>query len=148
MGNSYGGYLGLKLLVSYPNQIDGMLSASGVTDWQSLLTNIPSSIFSLDFSGSPNPSNQSLYNAASVINNQSVLGNQKVIVMQGNVDDEVPYQQSVLLNKALTAAGKNVEYYTLQGESHIYENPSSYTLLCNKAFELVGLPQSQSCVMR
>jgi pimeloyl-ACP methyl ester carboxylesterase len=147
MGNSYGGYLGLKLLVSYPNTIRGMLSLSSVTDWQTLLTNIPSSIFSVDFGGSPNPTNQALYNAASIINNLGVLTNQKVIVVQGNVDDEVPYQQSVLLNQALTAAKKNVEYTTLQNESHIYENPTSYTLVCNKAFELVGLPQSQSCVM-
>jgi dipeptidyl aminopeptidase/acylaminoacyl peptidase len=148
MGNSYGGYLGLKMLVTYPSQIKGMLSLSSVTDWQTLLTNIPSSIFSLDFGGSPNPMNQSLYDAASIINNLSNLGNQKVIVVQGNVDDEVPYQQSVLLNKALVAAGKNVEYYTLNNESHIYELPASYTLVCNKAFELVGLPQSSACVMQ
>ena len=148
MGNSYGGYLGLKLLVTYPSTIRGMLSLSSVTDWQTLLTNIPSSIFSADFGGSPNASNQSLYNAASIVNNLSALTNQKVIVVQGNVDDEVPYQQSVLLNQALTTAGKNVEYYTLNNESHIYENPTSYTLVCNKVFELVGLPQSPSCVMQ
>ncbi len=148
MGNSYGGYLGLKMLVSNPSQVNGMLSIAGVTDWQALLTSIPSSIFSLDFGGSPNPANQSLYDASSIVSNLGNLGNQKVIVMQGDVDDEVPYQQSVLLNQALTQANKNVEYYTLQGESHIPEKPSSYTLICNKAFELVGLPQSQSCVMQ
>ena len=147
MGNSYGGYLALKLLVSYPNQIDGVYSLSGVTDWESLLTNIPSSIFSLDFNGSPNPMNQAMYDAASIINNLNVITNQKVIITQGNVDNEVPYQQSQILDQSLQAAGKTDDYTTLDGEDHIYELPSSYTLVCNKTLELVGLPNSSLCTM-
>ena len=148
MGNSYGGYLALKLLVSYPKLISGVESLSGVTDWQTLLTNIPSSIFSLDFGGSPNASNQALYNKASIVNNLSAIGTQKVIVIQGNADTEVPYEQSQLINTALTAAGKNVSYFTLDGEDHIYEKPSSYTLVCNQTFGLVGLPTSSLCAMQ
>jgi dipeptidyl aminopeptidase/acylaminoacyl peptidase len=148
MGNSYGGYLALKLLVSYPNQIDGAYSLSGVTDWASLLTNIPSSIFSIDFNGSPNPLNQMLYNAASVINNLNAITDQKVIITQGNADTEVPYQQSQILDESLKAAGKTDDYTTLDGEDHIYELPSSYTLVCNKTLELVGLPSSSLCTMQ
>jgi pimeloyl-ACP methyl ester carboxylesterase len=147
MGNSYGGYLALKLLVSYPNQIKGAYSLSGVTDWDSLLTNVPSSIFSIDFNGAPNPTNQALYDAASIINNLSAITTQKVILIQGNADTEVPYQQSVLLNQALLTAGKTVDYTTLQGENHIYENPSSFTLVCNKAMEFVGLADSPLCTL-
>jgi dipeptidyl aminopeptidase/acylaminoacyl peptidase len=148
MGNSYGGYLALKLLTSYPNQIDGVFSDSGVTDWQTLLTNVPSSIFSIDFNGPPDATNTELYANASVVNNISAIGNQKVILVQGNADTEVPYGQSVLMNAALVAAGKNVDYTTLQGENHIYELPSSYTLVCNKAFSLVGLPANPGlCTM-
>ncbi|MBA3788828.1 alpha/beta fold hydrolase [Patescibacteria group bacterium] len=147
MGNSYGGYLALKLLVSYPSQIKGAYSLSGVTDWQTLLTNIPSSIFSLDFNGSPNPLNQALYNKASIVANIPNIGTQKVIVTQGDADSEVPYAQSQLIDEALVAAGKNVEYSTLAGEDHIYKLPSSYTLVCNQALELVGLPSNSLCTM-
>jgi dipeptidyl aminopeptidase/acylaminoacyl peptidase len=148
MGNSYGGYLALKLLVSYPSKIDGVYSLSGVTDWDQLLTNIPSSIFSIDFNGSPNPLNQALYNAASIINNLNVITNQKVIITQGNADTEVPYEQSELLDNALKAEGKTDDYTTLDGEDHIYELPSSYTLVCNKTLELVGLASSNLCTMQ
>jgi dipeptidyl-peptidase 4 len=147
MGNSYGGYLALKLLVSYPSQIKGVEALSAVTDWQTLLTNIPTSIFALDFNGPPNAENQSLYNAASIVNNLNNIGNQKIVVIQGNADTEVPYSQSQLLDQDLVSAGKNVSYYTLDGEDHIYENPSSYTLVCNQALELVGLPDSSLCSM-
>ena len=147
MGNSYGGYLGLKMLVTYPSQIKGMLALSAVTNWEALISNIPTSIFSLDFNGSPNSSNQSLYNASSIMQNLGVLTNQKVIVVQGDQDNEVPYQQSTLLNQAFNDAGKSIDYITLPGENHVYEKPVSYTVVCNKAFELVGLPVTQSCVM-
>ncbi len=147
MGNSYGGYLALKLLVSYPNQIDGVFSDSGVTDWQTLLNNVPSSIFSADFNGPPGPANAQLYANASIVNNIANIGNQKIYLVQGNVDTEVPYGQSVLMNAALTAAGKNVTYTTLQGENHIYRNPSSYTLICNQTMNLVGLPDTPMCTM-
>jgi predicted esterase len=148
MGNSYGGYLALKLLTAYPSKIAGAFSLSGVTDWQSLLTNVPSSIFSIDFNGAPNATNQALYNNASIINNVNTIGNQKVILIQGDADDEVPYSQSTIMNAALVSAGKDVEYTTLPGENHIYENPASYTLVCNKALELVGLPTSSLCTMK
>jgi dipeptidyl aminopeptidase/acylaminoacyl peptidase len=147
MGNSYGGYLALKLLVSYPSQIKGAYSLSGVTDWAALLTNDPSSIFSEDFDGAPNATNQALYDAASVINTISAITNQKVTIVQGNADTDVPYEQSELLDQALVAAGKDVDYTTLPGENHIYENPSSFTLVCNKAMEMVGLPDSSLCVL-
>ena len=147
MGNSYGGYLALKLLVSYPSQIQGVESLSGVTDWKTLLTNVPSSIFSVDFNGPPSAANESLYDQASIVNNISNIGTQKIVVMQGNADTEVPYEQSQLIDEALVSAGKNVQYFTLDGEDHIYENPSSYTLVCNQTMELIGLPDSPLCTM-
>jgi dipeptidyl aminopeptidase/acylaminoacyl peptidase len=147
MGNSYGGYVALKMLVTYPDQIKGVMSLSGVTDWQALLTNIPTSIFALDFNGPPNSTNQALYDQSSVLKNIANIGTQKVVVIQGDADTEVPYAQSQLLDTALAGADKNVSYYTLNGEDHIYEQPSSYTLVCNQMLELVGLPDSSLCVM-
>lgn len=148
MGNSYGGYLALKLLVSYPKQIAGVFSMSGVTDWATLVGNIPSSIFATDFGGPPNAGNAKLYAASSVIDNLSAITDQKIAIVQGDADTEVPYAQSTLLANALTAAGKTFSYSTLQGEDHVYMNASSYTLLCNQAFAMVGLATSTSCVMR
>ena len=145
MGNSYGGYLALKLLVSYPSQISGAFSLSGVTDWAALMTNDPSSIFGEDFGGAPNATNQALYDASSILDHLNNITNQKVTIVQGNADTDVPYEQSQLLDQALLAAGKTVDYTTLQGENHIYEKPSSFTLVCNKAMEMVGLPDSSLC---
>jgi dipeptidyl aminopeptidase/acylaminoacyl peptidase len=148
IGNSYGGYLALKLLVSNPAQIAGAMSLSGVTDWPSLIQNIPSSIFSVDFNGPPNATNAALYANASIINNINALSNQKVVLFQGDADSEVPFSQSVLLNDTLAAAQKNVSYTVLPGEDHIYLNPASYTAICNGALNLVGLASSTNCTMR
>jgi dipeptidyl aminopeptidase/acylaminoacyl peptidase len=148
MGNSYGGYLALKLLVSYPTKIAGAYSLSGVTDWPTLIQNIPSSIFSLDFMPTTTMTTPMLYAKASIINNLNVLTNQKILIVQGDADSEVPYDQSVLMDAALTAASKTHEFITLPGEDHIYQSPASYTLICNKALEMVGLPDSSLCTMQ
>lgn len=147
MGNSYGGYLALKLLVSYPSQFKGVLSLSGVTDWPTLVQTIPSSIFALDFNGPPGTNNGALYGVSSIINHLTALTNQKVYIVQGDADTEVPYSQSTLLDSALKTAGKQDDFTTLPGEDHVYENPASYTLVCNKALNLVGLASSTSCTM-
>jgi dipeptidyl aminopeptidase/acylaminoacyl peptidase len=148
MGNSYGGYLALKLLVTYPSQYKGVLSLSGVTDWPTLVQTIPSSIFALDFNGPPSTDNGALYGVSSIINHLNELTDQKVYIVQGDADTEVPYSQSTLLDSAIKTAGKQDDYTTLPGEDHVYENPASYTLVCNKALNLVGLASSTSCAMR
>lgn len=148
MGNSYGGYLGLKLLATYPNEFRGMLSLSGVTDWESLMKAIPSSIFGVDFNGAPNAMNQPLYDAASIVKNLGSLSDQKVTLIQGDQDSEVPYSQSVLLDSALTAAGKAHSFITLPGEDHVYAQPSSYSTVCTQAFLLIGTPDQGMCVVQ
>lgn len=145
VGNSYGGYLALKLLSAHPESYQGAYSLSGVTDWQALLASIPSSIFSVDFNGLPSAQNATLYQNASIVSHLSSFMGKKVIVVQGDADGEVPYSQSTLLDAALTTANIPHDYTTLSGEDHIYAQPSSFTTICQKAFGFVGFASASSC---
>ncbi|MDP1632430.1 MAG: prolyl oligopeptidase family serine peptidase [Caulobacter sp.] len=44
--------------------------------------------------------------------------NGPILLIHGRDDTVVPYEQSVVMNKALVSAGKSVEFVTLDGEDH------------------------------
>jgi dipeptidyl aminopeptidase/acylaminoacyl peptidase len=145
-GNSYGGYLSLKTLVEHPNTFAGVLSINGVTDWASLLIPLKNSIFNVDFNGLPNPSNQALYDQASILNKIGNLGNQKVEIIQGQADQTINPSQAELLYNALTASHKNVSIVRYPGEDHVFKYPQTISDLCTQMFTFVGVAPDAQCI--
>lgn len=145
MGNSYGGYLALKLLVDNPSLYKGAFSINGVADWMTLLTKLDTSIFNVQFGGTVDEENRKNYQEASIYNYTDKLENQKVVLMHGGSDTTIPYSQSEGLAQYLTFIGKNVEFIKLIGEDHVYKKPESFETLCKTAFSLTNRPGTASC---
>jgi len=145
MGNSYGGYLSLKLLVDNPTLFKGAFSINGVADWLTLLTQLDSSIFNVQFHGTVDDTNRDLYQKASIYNYVDTLTNQKVVLMHGGSDKTISYKQSEGLATFLTLNNKSVQYVKLEGEDHVYKKPESFETLCSTALTFVGRGNSMLC---
>lgn len=149
MGNSYGGYLALRLLVENPSLYKGAFSINGVTDWTTMLTALDSSIFNVHFGGTVGDENDNynLYAQASVYNRAEKITNQKIILMHGTSDRTIPSRQSEGFATFLTSIGKAVTYIPLQGEDHVFSKPESFTLLCETTLLFVGKSKTGHCAL-
>ena len=146
-GNSYGGYLSLRTLVAYPKEISGVLSINGVTNWNTLLTKLRTSIFNVDFGGLPSKKNTSLYSKASIISRLDGLKDQKIIIAQSENDNTIFPSQAYTLNDLLKEKNKNVTLVTYPEEDHVFAKKSSIEDLCKQLFGLSNLPTENRCKM-
>lgn len=144
-GNSYGGYLSLKTLVDHPDIITGVISINGVTDWESLLIKMKTSIFNTDFNGLPNLNNRSLYDQASIINKIDNIGDQKIDIIAGEADRTIPYWQATTLYNKLKNTNKNVKLISYKGEDHVYKEKKTIQNLCNQIFNFIGVKVDPEC---
>ncbi len=146
IGNSYGGYLALRTLVTTPQTISGAISINGVTDWKVLLGNLQTSIFNTHFGGAPKKSNIKPYGQASIIDRiQNLTANNKVMIMQSEADKTIPQSQAYLLYNALEAAGKNVSLHTYPGEDHVFHKEFSMEDICENVLVFSGLSKQGRC---
>ncbi|XKT74830.1 MAG: alpha/beta fold hydrolase [Patescibacteria group bacterium UBA2163] len=145
VGNSYGGYLSLKLLVDNPNLIDGALSINGVMDWMTLLENLGNSIFNVQFHGTANDTNRELYRTASIYNYADNITDQKVVLVHGENDTTIPYEQSRGLATFLSYTGVPVNLVTMPGEDHVFKKPMSFETLCKTLFQFTDRSTTKSC---
>src|SRR5204863_180518 len=118
VGNSYGGYMALRALVEHPNSFTGVFSINGVTDWESLIVKMKTSIFNTQFDGLPNESNRALYDQASIISRIGNIGNQKIEIVAGEADRTIPIWQATDMYDKLKDLGKNAKIVTYPGEDH------------------------------
>ena len=144
-GNSYGGYMSLRTLVEHPDSFTGVMSINGVTDWESLLNSMQTSIFNTHFNGAPNGDNQSLYDQASIINRIGNVGNQKIAIVAGEADKTIPYWQAVMLYDKLKENNKNVNLISYPGEDHVYFKKKTIQNLCTELFKFVGKTADKEC---
>ena len=145
MGNSYGGYLALRTLTERPTIFAGAISINGVTDWESLIADIPTSIFATHFGGVPESKNQKLYNQASIINRAKNLAREKIVIMQSQADNSVPRSQADVFYASLMELGKNVEYVKYEGEDHVFKKRASLDDICRRTFNIIGVPENGTC---
>lgn len=141
-GPSYGGYLALRTLVEAPREIKSVVSIAGVTDWASLITRIPSSIFVRQFSGVPNTRNADQYAAASVRNRLRVVDSQDVLLIYGENDGTVPTWQSKEFYAFASALNKNVELVGYPEEGHTILKKENLIDVCERTAETFGLSVS------
>jgi len=144
-GNSYGGYIALKALTEHPDAFTGVVSINGVTDWESLLVNMRTSIFNTHFNGLPDVNNRTLYDKASIINNIDKIGNQKISIIAGESDRTIPFSQATLLYDKLKSANKNVTLVSYKDEDHVYEKKETIQDLCKQLFTFVGIEIDPEC---
>lgn len=144
-GNSYGGYMALRAVVEYPEVFKGVFSINGVTDWESLLVKMKTSIFNIDFGGLPNENNRKLYDQASIISRIGNLGNQRIEIIQGESDGTIPPWQATLLSDKLKESQKNVNLVTYKGEDHVFKEKKNISDLCVRMFGLMGIPVDKEC---
>ena len=144
IGNSYGGYLALRFGVAYPNQVSGVLSINGVTDWGSLLTFYQNSIFNTFFNGLPSSRNKKLFAQASILNRASKFQS-PVFLIQGDVDTTIPKAQAILLKNILDQNHKDSSLILIPGENHVFEKDSSINTICNTVFSMIGVNSGGSC---
>jgi dipeptidyl aminopeptidase/acylaminoacyl peptidase len=145
VGNSYGGYMSLRAIVEHPDSFTGAFSINGVTDWESLIVKMKTSIFNTQFDGLPNESNRSMYDQASIASRIRNLGNQKVKIVAGEADRTIPFWQATELYDKLKTAGKNVSILSYPGEDHVYKKKKTVTNLCNELFKFVGVRPDSGC---
>ncbi|MES2135241.1 MAG: prolyl oligopeptidase family serine peptidase [Patescibacteria group bacterium] len=145
MGNSYGGYLALKLLTDTPTMYKGAISINGVADWLTLLSNLNNSIFNVQFGGPVGEENYALHADASIYNGIANLTTQKVILAHGDKDMTIPYSESKGLSIALELIHKDVTLLTFAGEDHVYKKPESFETLCKATLQLLAVTDTTKC---
>lgn len=141
-GPSYGGYLALRTLVEEPREIESVVSIAGVTDWTSLITRIPTSIFTRQFSGTPNAFNMDQYVRASVQAKLTDLDDQKMLLIYGEEDSTVPTWQSKEFYTYANALGTNVELVGYEEEGHTILERENLIDVCERAAEQFNLSES------
>ncbi len=140
MGNSYGGYLAMKMLVDKPTAYKGAASIGGVADWTTMLTALDNSIFNVQFGGTVGDTNANydLYNAASIYNRVANLSGQKIVLVHGSKDMTIPYRQAEGLATFLATQSIPHSLVTMSGEDHVFKKPESFELLCTSVLQMVG----------
>ncbi len=137
VGNSYGGYLAMKLLVDTPSSFKGAMSIAGVMDWTTMLTALDTSIFNVQFGGTAGEQNFDKYAAASIYNNVSRLNGQSVVLVHGDKDLTIPYRQSANFATFLGQNGVSHTFITLNDEGHIFKKPDSFESVCTALLNMM-----------
>lgn len=138
-GNSYGGYLTAKGLVELNQALDGGLAIAAVTDWAEIEKKWGPLLFEAHFGGGPNEQTQKLYDRASIVTPAQEKLTKPLILMAGSLDRQVPYEQSEFLLKELTKQGKNIKYYSIKDEKHVFAGVSQLESICTTLAGLINI---------
>lgn len=144
-GNSYGGYMSLRAIVEYSETFKGVFSINGVTNWESLLVKMRTSIFNTQFYGLPNDENRGLYDQASIIDRVKNLGNQRIEIIHGEADRTIPLWQAIELTTELKKANKNYNLVTYKAEDHVFKGKKNIGDMCVRLFKFVGVAVDKEC---
>lgn len=142
IGNSYGGYLALRALAEDSDEIDAVVSIAGVTDWESLISRIPSSPFSASFYGAPSIANAGLYAQASVASRLNNVDDQEMLIVYGSDDASVPTWQSTEFTATAQTLGKNINLIRYEGEGHTILKKNNLVDLCENTTAVFSLSSS------
>lgn len=146
MGNSYGGYMGLRYLVEYGDKVNSVLSINGVTDWRSLLIAYKNkSPFNAHFNGMSTKLNEKYYSQADILSRISNIGTQKIIIGQSTNDTTIFPWQAPLLNDKLVALKKNTKLVNYVGEDHVITNTKNLEEVCRNMFEINSVDSTNYC---
>lgn len=145
-GVSYGGYLALKGGVVFPKKINNVLAIAPVTDWEVLINQVRPTPFEVEFQGKGSISPEDLYKKANIIESLSV-NTPPMILMQGNKDTSVPFDQSLYFAKEANdrnLSEEKIQLFKLEGENHVFKDPIHIQNICKKLKELIK-EETMSC---
>lgn len=146
-GNSYGGYLSVKSLVDLNSKLSGAIAVAPVTDWSKLVDDLVSSPFEIHFGGKESAKNKNLYAKSGIVNNLSKL-NKPLVLFHGDIDNQVPFNQSEYLYKESLKVEKDIKYYAVKNQAHVISGVAQNESICLKLAEMLGVATtSQICVM-
>lgn len=130
IGNSYGAYLALRYAVEHPDTMESVISISGVTDWRTLTTQIPSSVFTPRFNGTPDLSNEHLYAQTDIIRRLPAIDETRLLVTYGEEDATVPVWQSKLFIPIARAFDIQTDTLVFEDEGHVITKRENLNRLC------------------
>ena len=135
IGNSYGGYLAPRSLVESPELFNSSVSINGVFNWLSLIERIPSSPFKRYFEGplqiEGDETNFNEYSQSLIEDKLSNISNEKLLLIYGEKDSNVPTWQTREFYTLTKALDKNVSILPLPDEGHILRERETLDKLCN-----------------
>ncbi len=147
-GNSYGGYLSIKSLVSIGTKLSGAVAVAPVTDWKKLIDDVSPTPFEVHFGGVYSPKNKKLFDKSSIVQNLSKL-QKPLYVFHGDLDKQVPFSQSEYLYKEALKAGKDVKYFAVKNQAHVINGISQNEAICAKLAEMLSISTTTGlCVMK
>lgn len=147
-GNSYGGYLSIKSLVDLNSKLSGAFAVAPVTDWKKLIDDVSPTPFEVHFGGVYSSNNKNLYDKSSIVKNLLKL-KKPLYVFHGDLDKQVPFNQSEYLFKEALKVNKEIKYYSIKNQAHVISGVSQNEAICNKLFEGMSLSTtSETCILQ
>ncbi|MFT3726943.1 MAG: alpha/beta fold hydrolase [Terricaulis sp.] len=134
VGGSYGGYAVLAGLSLTPDVYACGVSISGVSDlpqmlqWERSTNDQRTGLYEYFVSliGDPSTARDELEAVSPARQVAHITA--PLLLIHGTADDIVPVEQSQIMNRAMTAAGKSVQYDEIKDEGHIWAEWSSRDL--------------------
>jgi dipeptidyl-peptidase 4 len=124
-GWSYGGYMTLNAMFNAPDVFKAGVSVGPVTDWRYY-----DSIYTERYMKLPSENEKGYTASAPATHAENLKGS--LLVMYGDVDDNVHIQNSVSLAKKLIDAGKDFDLMLFPGKEHSIVGTADRTFLYRK----------------
>lgn len=127
IGSSFGGYLVLAALAFYPEEFFVGVDICGISDWISMLENLPPHWRSLQQNslfqkiGHPERDREKLRKVSPLYHAERIK--KPLLVLHGANDSRVPQAQSDRLVEAVKRSGGRVDYMVFSNEAHGLRHP-------------------------
>lgn len=117
-GGSYGGYMTLMALATYPDRFAAGVSVVGVVSWRTMYDTTRGDLREYLVREFGDPARDAdRYRERSPLTHVSAI-EAPLLVLQGENDPRVPLSEAEQVVAALRSAGKMHEYYVYKGEGH------------------------------
>jgi len=123
-GGSYGGFVTLAALATYPDRFLGGISSAGVTDFETFLHNTEPYRLNnrrREYGDERDPATARFFDSISPLHNASNI-TAPILIIQGRNDPRVPEQQAEAIVDAVRANGVRVSYLLAKNEGHSFSN--------------------------
>lgn len=120
MGHSFGGYLAALCVMRRPDVFRAAVAGAPVVDWMNYDT-----AYTERYLGVPPPAGRSdAYERNGLVPYAGAL-QRPLLLLHGTADDNVHFSESLLLEKALFAAGwsDKVDFAPIVGQTHLFYEP-------------------------
>ncbi len=120
MGHSFGGYLAALCVMRRPDVFRAAVAGAPVVDWRNYDT-----AYTERYLGVPPPAGRSdAYERNGLVPYAGSL-DRPLLLLHGTADDNVHFSESLLLEKALFAAGRSdrLDFVPIVGQTHLFYEP-------------------------